>query len=427
MLTVYSNPKREDWKKLCERPAVNQDGLNDFISELFKAVSRDGDSAVYAYSKKYDAASSKNFRLSAEKIQALADSVAPELKTAMQRAKDNISTFHEAQKLAQLNVEVEKGVNCWTKRVAIDKVAIYIPGGSAPLFSTVLMLALPAKIAGVQEINLFTPLNKEGSIHPAIAYAALLCGVENVFTIGGAQAIAAASIGTQQIPKCDKIFGPGNQYVTAAKRFAQNLGSAIDMPAGPSEVLVWADEDANPAFIAADLLSQAEHGADSQCVLLCNSQKTVDLVQQELLRQVQLLPRKEIALAALKNCFAVVFSDDDAALLQTDFSNYYAPEHLIIQANNADDLAIKVRNAGSVFIGEYSPESVGDYASGTNHTLPTAGFAKAYSGVNLASFSKQITFQKLSKKGLENLASTVVCMAENEGLQAHANAVKIRL
>ncbi|MGB0167005.1 MAG: histidinol dehydrogenase [Luteibaculum sp.] len=346
-------------------------------------------------------------------------------------AKNNIWQFHEAQRLAHQVIETDKEVRCWQRQVPLDSVAIYIPGGSAPLFSTVLMLGVPANAAGVREINLFTPSNKEGSIHPAIAYAAKLVGIKNIYRIGGAQAIAAAALGTEQIPKSFKIFGPGNQYVTAAKMHAQQLGVAIDMPAGPSEVLVWADTLANPAYIAADLLSQAEHGADSQCVLLCDDEDWVNLVEKELEKQLEKLPRKEIAKQALENSFAVVINEDydegNSRIAQCQFSNTYAPEHLIVNCSDYDELVPGIRNAGSVFLGPSSPESVGDYASGTNHTLPTAGHAKAYSGVSLSSFCKNITFQELSPLGLNNLAETVITMAEHEGLQAHANAVKIRL
>ncbi len=422
-MKTYINPQRSDWKALCTRPAVNKQDLNALIKDIFFAVETRGDQALMEYCKMFEAAVPQQFALPADTIAALAEEVSEGLQDAIIQARDNIWKFHEQQAQPVTKVTVQNGVECWQKQVPIESVGLYIPGGSAPLFSTVLMLAIPAKIAGVSKINLFTPPNAEGRIHPAIAFAAQLIGVDAIYTLGGAQAIAAATLGTDQIPQCDKIFGPGNQYVTAAKMYAQQLGVAIDMPAGPSEVLVWADDAANPQFVAADLLSQAEHGADSQCVLLAQSEAFVGKVNAAIAEQLAQLPRKDIATQALENSVAVVLDNAESV----EFCNTYAPEHLIIQTENAEQLIDHIVNAGSVFVGAFSPESAGDYASGTNHTLPTAGFARAYSGVNLASFCKQITFQQLSKEGLNALATSVITMAESEGLQAHANAVKIRL
>lgn len=424
MLAVYNNPSFETWPKLCQRPAVDASNMSSLINQIFQSVGTKGDAALKDYAKIFEAAVPDRIEMDALSWDRLANQCPDSLKSAIEHAARNIQKFHESQLPTEQVVRIEEGVDCWQKAVPIERIAIYIPGGTAPLFSTVLMLAIPAKIAGVKEVCLLTPPNKNKEIHPAIAFAGKLAGVSKVFTVGGAQAIAAAALGTVSIPKCDKIFGPGNQYVTAAKMKAQELGVAIDMPAGPSELLVWADENANPAFIASDLLSQAEHGVDSQVVLVCNTENKVEQVKLELEKQLAELPRKDIAAAALQNSFAVVF---DAQNQATSFVNYYAAEHLIIMATDADDLATKITNAGSVFIGEFSPESAGDYASGTNHTLPTSGFSRAYSGVNLDSYFRKITFQKLSREGLKNLSKTVICMAENEGLQAHANAVKIRL
>ncbi|TXC81481.1 histidinol dehydrogenase [Luteibaculum oceani] len=424
MLAIYKEPQIDSWSSLCQRPSVDAANLEELINQIFQSVKSKGDQALLDYARMFEASVPSKFLMDAITWDKLAKECGADLQNAIKHAAKNIEKFHRAQKTPEAVITVEPGVECWQKPVPIERVAIYIPGGTAPLFSTVLMLAIPAKIAGVGEINLFTPPNKEKSIHPAIAYAAKLAGVSNIYTVGGAQAVAAATYGTESIPKCDKIFGPGNQYVTAAKMKAQQVGVAIDMPAGPSELLVWADENSNAAFIASDLLSQAEHGMDSQVVLVTNSEQKVAEVKAELEIQLRTLPREGIASGALKNSFAVIFKDSKKSV---DFVNTYAPEHLIISTMDAMELSEKVRNAGSVFIGEYSPESVGDYASGTNHTLPTSGFSRAYSGVNLDSYFRKITFQKLSKEGLGNLSSTVICMAENEGLQAHANAVKIRL
>jgi histidinol dehydrogenase len=350
--------------------------------------------------------------------------ISDELKAAIRQARDNISRFHQEQVKEESRIETMPGVECWRKSVGIDKVGLYIPGGTAPLFSTVLMLAIPAVIAGCKEIILCTPGNNKGEVHPAILYAANLVGISKIFKVGGAQAIAAMAYGTETIPSVYKIFGPGNQYVTAAKQLVQMQGIAIDMPAGPSEVCVWADETADPAFVAADLLSQAEHGPDSQVLLVSTQVVVVNKVIEEVSRQVHLLPRKNIAIKALENSKAVIVENFDTVI---ELINTYAPEHLILSCKDADEVAEKITNAGSVFIGHYSPESVGDYASGTNHTLPTNGFARAYSGVSVDSFVKKITYQKLSKEGLATISNTVVQMAEAEGLEAHANAVRVRM
>src|SRR5690606_39182837 len=346
------------------------------------------------------------------------------LKKAIQAAKKNIESFHKSQVQGSKKIETVSGVSCWSETRAIERIGLYIPGGTAPLFSTVLMLAAPAKIAGCKQISLFSPPNKQGKIANEILYAAKLCGVDKVYKLGGIQAIAAMTFGTESIEKVYKIFGPGNQFVTAAKQVATKYGVAIDMPAGPSEVLVVADATSNPAFVAADLLSQAEHGVDSQVVLLSKEETVIEKVQSKIETQLAVLPRKEIAQQALNNSVFVVLKEDTAIL---EMINLYAPEHLILATETPDFFVQNVQNAGSVFIGNYAPESVGDYASGTNHTLPTSGFARAFSGVNLSSFTKRITFQEISKQGLENIAETVMLMAEAEGLQAHKNAVAIRL
>jgi len=362
--------------------------------------------------------------LDEKKIAAAEKELSPSLKTAIQLAKVNIEIFHQSQIQKVERIETMPGVWCWRKSVGIEKVGIYIPGGTAPLFSTVLMLGVPAKMAGCKEIILCSPPNAAGSIPPAIIYAASLVGVTRIFTIGGVQAIAAMAYGTESIPKVNKIFGPGNQYVTAAKQLVQQAGVAIDMPAGPSEVCVWADQSCIPSFVAADLLSQAEHGTDSQVLLITNSISIAEAVQKEIDQQLILLPRKEMAAKALENSTLIVLKNTEDAIACI---NEYAPEHLILSIENAAQIADKIINAGSIFIGNYSPESVGDYASGTNHTLPTNGFAKAYSGVSIDSFVKKITFQQLTERGLTNIASTVMEMAAAEGLQAHSNAVALRV
>jgi histidinol dehydrogenase len=388
------------------------------------AVKQRGDAAISAYTLAFDKISLNNFKLSDDKIAAAEKALTPSLKTAIQLAKVNIEVFHQGQIQKEERIETMPGVWCWRKSVGIEKVGIYIPGGTAPLFSTVLMLGIPARLAGCKEIILCTPPNEKGEIDPAIIYAASLVGVTAIFTIGGVQAIGALAYGTASVPRVYKIFGPGNQYVTAAKQIIQQEGVAIDMPAGPSEVCVYADETSIASFVAADLLSQAEHGADSQVILIANSIEIVEQVQKELDMQLALLPRKEMATSALAHSKAIVIENTEEAIAMM---NEYAPEHLILSINNAAQVAEKIINAGSIFIGNFSPESVGDYASGTNHTLPTNGFAKAYSGVSMDSFVKKITFQQLTERGLENIAPTVIEMATAEGLQAHSKAVELRM
>ena len=424
MMKVFNEPKRNEWASIIERPSIDAAQLNDNVRNIIDEVIAGGDAAIKKITLQFDRVSINELRVTAEKIAAAENLISAALKTAIQLAKVNIEIFHNSQIQKVERIETMPGVWCWRKSVGIEKVGIYIPGGSAPLFSTVLMLGIPAKIAGCKEIVLCTPPNEQGDIHPAILYAASLVGVTAIYRVGGAQAIAAMAYGTKTIPKVHKIFGPGNQYVTAAKQLVQQNGIAIDMPAGPSEVCVWADENAIPSFVAADLLSQAEHGPDSQVILVANNKEIVSAIQLEIDLQLSALPRKDFATKALANSKAIILSNQDQAI---DLINAYAPEHLILSVDNALQIADKIINAGSVFIGNYSPESVGDYASGTNHTLPTNGYAKAYSGVSLDSFVKKITFQQLTERGLMNIAPTVIEMAEAEGLQAHSNAVSVRL
>ena len=424
MMKVFNEPKINEWASIIERPSIDAAQLNDNVRNIIDEVIAGGDAAIKKITLQFDRVSINELKVTAEKIAAAENLLTPGLKTAIQLAKVNIEIFHNSQIQKVERIETMPGVWCWRKSVGIEKVGIYIPGGSAPLFSTVLMLGIPAKMAGCKEIILCTPPNEQGDIHPAILYAASLVGVTAIYSVGGAQAIAAMAYGTATIPKVHKIFGPGNQYVTAAKQLVQQNGIAIDMPAGPSEVCVWADENAIPSFVAADLLSQAEHGPDSQVILVANNKAIVSAIQLEIDLQLSALPRKDFATKALANSKAIILSNQDQAI---DLINAYAPEHLILSVDNALQIADKIINAGSVFIGNYSPESVGDYASGTNHTLPTNGYAKAYSGVSLDSFVKKITFQQLTERGLMNIAPTVIEMAEAEGLQAHSNAVSVRL
>ena len=424
MMKVFNEPKSNEWASIIERPSIDAAQLNDNVRNIIDEVIAGGDAAIKKITLQFDRVSINELRVTAEKIAAAENLLTPGLKTAIQLAKVNIEIFHNSQIQKVERIETMPGVWCWRKSVGIEKVGIYIPGGSAPLFSTVLMLGIPAKIAGCKEVILCTPPNEQGEINPAILYAASLVGVTAIYSVGGAQAIAAMAYGTATIPKVHKIFGPGNQYVTAAKQLVQQNGIAIDMPAGPSEVCVWADENAIPSFVAADLLSQAEHGPDSQVILVANNKAIVSAIQLEIDLQLSALPRKDFASKALANSKAIILSNQDQAI---DLINAYAPEHLILSVDNALQIADKIINAGSVFIGNYSPESVGDYASGTNHTLPTNGYAKAYSGVSLDSFVKKITFQQLTERGLMNIAPTVIEMAEAEGLQAHSNAVSVRL
>ena len=424
MMKVFNEPKMNEWASIIERPSIDAAQLNDNVRNIIDEVIAGGDAAIKKITLEFDRVSVNEFKVAAEKIAAAENLLTAGLKTAIQLAKVNIEVFHNSQVQQVERIETMPGVWCWRKSVGIEKVGIYIPGGSAPLFSTVLMLGVPAKMAGCKEIILCTPPNEQGDIHPAILYAASLVGVTAIYSVGGAQAIAAMAYGTASIAKVHKIFGPGNQYVTAAKQLVQQNGVAIDMPAGPSEVCVWADENAIPSFVAADLLSQAEHGPDSQVILVANNIEIVGAIQNEIDLQLTTLPRKDFAAKALANSKAIVLSNQEHAI---DLINAYAPEHLILAVDNALQIADKIINAGSVFIGNYSPESVGDYASGTNHTLPTNGHAKAYSGVSLDSFVKKITFQQLTERGLMNIAPTVIEMAEAEGLQAHSNAVSVRL
>jgi histidinol dehydrogenase len=417
------NPDRAVWPSLCERPSLELEFLDSTVRNIINRVKTSGDDALREFAMRYDKVQVDNPEVTQKEISNASGSISKELKAAIETAASNIRKFHESQRREFQKVETTNGVTCWRKAVAIDRVGIYIPGGTAPLFSTVLMLAVPAKIAGCREVILCSPPDSSGSISPAILYAASKAGVTKMFKAGGAQAIAAMTYGTKTIPFVNKIFGPGNQYVTKAKQIVSQEGIAIDMPAGPSEVLVVADSFANPEFVAADLLSQAEHGRDSQVVLVAFSPEVVEKVKAGIERQLNDLPRKEIAKEALGNSLAVVLDPEDAM----DFVNEYAPEHLILNAKNADELAVEVRNTGSVFIGPWSPESVGDYASGTNHTLPTNGFAKAYSGVSLESFQKYITFQSLTREGLKNLGPVVETMAEAEDLIGHKQSISIRL
>jgi histidinol dehydrogenase len=417
-------PNKKDWVKLMKRPTVEQEELLTLVNQIFAEIRKDGDKAVKKYSHFFDKVDLEKLAIDEKQLKDASKNVSKELQNAIKLAKNNIEKFHAAQQENKQVIETTKGVKCWRENRAIEKVGIYIPGGSAPLFSTVLMLGVPAKLAGCKEIVLCTPPDKNGNINPAILFAAQLVGVTKIFAVGGIQAIGALTFGTKSIPKVDKIFGPGNQYVTAAKQVALNFGVAIDMPAGPSEVLVIADDSANPEFVAADLLSQAEHGADSQVILLSDSEKIVEQTLQEIKEQVKVLPRKEIAENALKNSKAIVLKSIDECI---EFSNEYAPEHLILAVKKYSNYTKNISNAGSVFLGNYSCESAGDYASGTNHTLPTNGYARNYSGVSLDSFVKKITFQELTKEGIQNIGPAIELMAEAEQLMAHKNAVTVRL
>lgn len=423
-MQIIRYPDKKDWIELMKRPAIEASGLEEKVEKILKRVRKKGDKALRKYTKKFDGIELDDIQVSEFEITEATDQLAPELKEAIQLAASNIETFHRAQVQVPEWIVTMPGIMCSRKSVAIEKVGLYIPGGSAPLFSTVLMLGIPARLAKCKEIILCTPPGIDGKIHPAILFAAHYVGVTKMYKVGGVQAIGAMAYGTETIPAVYKIFGPGNQFVTCAKQMVQKNGVAIDMPAGPSEVAIFADEYADPAFIAADLLSQAEHGSDSQVLLVSDDEICVENVQFEIQKQLTELPRKDIAIRALANSNAIVITNDEEAM---ELLNEYAPEHLILACNNADEMAEKVINAGSVFIGHYSPESVGDYASGTNHTLPTNGYAKAYSGVSVDSFVKKITYQKLSREGLEQVGRTVELMAEAEGLQAHKNAVTIRL
>lgn len=417
-------PGREDWAEILRRPALNTDTLRDVVKEVLERVKTEGDKAVIDYAERFDKVKLAALTVTEAEIAEAEELVPIELKAAIMLAQKNIHTFHASQRFEGKKVQTMPGVTCWQKAVAIEKVGLYIPGGTAPLFSTVLMLATPAKIAGCKEIILCTPPNKEGKIHPAILYAAKLAGVSQIFKAGGVQAIGAMAYGTESIPKVYKIFGPGNQYVTEAKQQVSLRDVAIDMPAGPSEVEVLADETANPVFVAADLLSQAEHGVDSQAMLVTTSEKLIKEVEYEVQRQLALLSRWEIAEKSLANSQLILVKDMEEALAMT---NEYAPEHLIIETKDYMQQAERIVNAGSVFLGSLSPESAGDYASGTNHTLPTNGYAKAYSGVSLDSFIRKITFQEVTREGIQTMGPAIEIMAANEKLDAHKNAVTVRL
>ena len=421
---IFINPLKDQWKGILKRPAFDSKSLEDIVAPILLDVKVNGDTAIKKYAAQFDGVELIELKVSEQEIEEASSLVDDTLKTAIAVAKNNITKFHEAQKEIVTEIETTTGVVCWRKSIAIQKVGLYIPGGTAPLFSTLLMLGIPAVLAGCSDIVVCTPADKNGKINPVILYVAQLAGLKNMYKTGGAQAIAAMAYGTATIPQVYKIFGPGNQYVTCAKQLVNKEGIAIDMPAGPSEVAVYADETANPVFVAADLLSQAEHGTDSQVVLVAASQQIVDKVKEEINKQAAFLSRKDIAVKALQNTRLIVMKNAEAAF---DLLNEYAAEHLIIASDNAQQLSEKVINAGSVFLGHYSPESVGDYASGTNHTLPTNGYAKAYSGVSLDSFVKKVTFQQLSKKGIENIGKAVEIMAAAEGLDAHKNAVSVRL
>ena len=420
----YNNPYNSTWETICKRPEINYADLNSIVNGILENVKINGDSAIRSYAEKFDGVSLKNFLISEHEISLSKEQVSQELKSAIQLAKKNIECFHKGQKESINRIETSDGVECWRESRAIEKVGLYIPGGTAPLFSTVLMLGIPAKLAGCAEIVLCTPPAKDGSVNPAILYTADLIGINKIYKVGGAQAISAMAFGTESIPKVYKIFGPGNQYVTKAKELVQQTGTAIDMPAGPSEVLVIADESCKPSFVAADLLSQAEHGADSQVILLSPSDDVIDKVLNEIDSQINELPRKEVAKLALKQSRAIQCASIEECV---ELSNYYAPEHLIIASEKAENLLGQIQNAGSVFVGNYSCESAGDYASGTNHTLPTNGYARNYSGVSLDSFIRKITFQRLTEKGIQNIGPSIECMAEAEQLFAHKNAVSLRL
>ena len=423
-MKVICYPAKEEWGELVKRPHLDVSELNATVEGVLNDVKNHGDSAVIRYEEKFDHAHLDSLSVSDAEMEEAESLVSLELKHALELAHHNISSFHQSQQFHGEKVETVSGVTCWQKSVAIEKVGLYIPGGTAPLFSTVLMLATPAKIAGCKEIVLCTPPNREGKVNPAILMAAKIAGVSKIFKIGGVQAIGAMAYGTESVPKVYKIFGPGNQYVMAAKQHVSLHDVAIDMPAGPSEVCVIADETSNPVFVAADLLSQAEHGVDSQVFLISTSEEMIEKVRDEVEKQLEQLPRKEMAAKSLDNSKLVLVKDYDEAI---ELSNTYAPEHLIIATRNYDELAEKVVNAGSVFLGQYACESAGDYASGTNHTLPTHGYALAYNGVNLDSYNRKITFQHLTDEGIRSIGNAVVVMAENEQLEAHANAMRVRV
>ncbi|WP_243471982.1 histidinol dehydrogenase [Winogradskyella sp. MH6] len=417
-------PNKNTWSELLKRPTQTVNDIESTVNQIFEDVQRNGDAAISKYTKLFDGADLQSNLVTAQEIEEATSKLSSELKAAINQAKSNIETFHKAQKTEKVSVETSVGITCWQEKRAIQKVGIYIPAGTAPLFSTVLMLAIPANIAGCKEVVLCSPPNKDGKIANEILYAVQLCGVTKIIKVGGIQAIAGLTFGTETIPQVYKIFGPGNQFVTVAKQLATKYGVAIDMPAGPSELLVVADDSANASYVASDLLSQAEHGTDSQVILVSTSENFMNEVETEINMQIKLLPRQDIAQQAINNSKSILVKSDKEAL---DLINDYGPEHFIVATKRNDFYIDGIQNAGSVFIGNYTPESAGDYASGTNHTLPTNGFSKAYSGVNLDSFTKAITFQNITKEGLKNIGNTIELMAKAEGLQAHKNAVSIRL
>ena len=423
-MKILDNPIKSIWPALIKRPAYNYETLDNIVREVFLGVKKNGDNAIKNYTLKFDKVSISNFKVNESEFVKAEKEVSDQLKDAINLAKRNIEIFHRSQIIEKKIIKTSDGVNCWQESRGIDKVGIYIPGGSAPLFSTVLMLGVPARIAGCKEIVLCTPPDNQGNIHPAILYTAKLLGIKKVYKIGGIQAIGALTYGTESVPKVYKIFGPGNQYVTAAKQYAMAQGIAIDMPAGPSELMVVADDTAVASYVASDLLSQAEHGGDSQVICVSKSLQFLEQVLLEVGKQLEVLPRRDIAKVAIKNS-KLIYLKEDLNIL--DLINEYAAEHLIFAVENEEFYLKNISNAGSVFIGNYTPESAGDYASGTNHTLPTNGFARAYSGVNLDAFVKKITFQKINKKGILNIGNAIELMAEEEGLHAHRNAISLRL
>jgi len=423
-MKITLNPDRSYWNMLCTRPGIDTSELETAVKDIINSVKSGKDKAVQSLSQKFDGTPAGNLKVSVVELIEAEGLVSEKLKKAIITAKKNIEKFHSAQLSTEPVIEISEGIKCWRKSIPIEKVGLYIPGGSAPLFSTLLMLGIPAKLSGCRQIVICSPAGKNGKINPVILYTAKLIGLSDIYRAGGAQAIAAMAYGTESIPKVFKIFGPGNQYVTKAKEMVQQEGTAIDMPAGPSEVLVIADKNANAEFVAADLLSQAEHGADSQVILCTDNKELTVKVKNEVEKQVNILPRRDIALKALENSRVILLEDMNACI---DFSNLYAPEHLIINTIDANIIADKVINAGSVFLGKYSSESAGDYASGTNHTLPTNGFARNYSGVSVDSFMKKITFQEITGEGLKNLGPSIEIMAEAENLTGHKNAVSLRL
>ena len=420
----YINPTPDQWKDLTQRGSASYASLEPLAKEVFDNVAQNGDQALLAYTEKFDKVKLKDFSVSTDEIESAKARVPEKLKLAIQKAKENIYRFHRAQKTKEVKVETQTGVNCWQKKLPIEKVGLYIPGGSAPLFSTILMLAVPAQVAGCSKVVLCSPPNRKGELPDVILYTADLCGIDTIFKVGGMQAIAGMTLGTATIPKVDKLFGPGNQYVTVAKQLATQYQVSIDMPAGPSELMVVADATANAAFVASDLLSQAEHGPDSQVLLVTTDRDMIERVDAQVELQISVLERKETALKALGNSKIIYFDKEADALA---FTNFYGAEHLIVCLKNEDEFVNQIKHAGSVFIGNYTPESAGDYASGTNHTLPTNGYVRQYSGVNLDSFLKAITYQKITAQGLQDLGPVIEEMATAEGLQAHKNAVSVRL